>query len=80
MMNRNKEDIRMNKGFKQEKEIDITELMEVLSFNAELELDNDIREWLQTPPVKLQNYGYEVEREEEYFATLNEISEYLLER
>lgn len=70
----------MSKRFEQEKDTDITELVEVLSFNAELELDNDIREWLQTPPVKLQNYGYEVEREEEYFATLNEISEYLLER
>lgn len=68
----------MSKGIEQEKEIDIIELVEVLSLDAELELDNDIREWLQAPPVKLQDYGFEAEREDEYFATLNEISDYYL--
>lgn len=70
----------MSKGLEQEKEFDITELVEVLSLDDELELDNEIREWLQAPPVKLRDYGFESEREEEYFATLNEISEYLMER
>jgi len=74
----NKGDLRMSKGIEQEKEIDIIGLVEVLSLDAELELDNDIREWLQAPPVKLQDYGFEAEREEEYFATLNEISDYYL--
>lgn len=78
-MNRNKEDIRMSNVFGQEKKTDIIELVEVLSFE-DLEMDNDIREWLQTPPVKLQNYGYEPDSEEEYFAILNEISEYLMGR
>ncbi|WP_031537520.1 hypothetical protein [Bacillus sp. MB2021] len=72
----------MNKGFEQEMDTDIAELAEeVLSLEDELELDNDIRKWLQTPPVQLQEYGYEeANREEEYFAKLNEISEYLMER
>ena len=69
----------MSKGFEQEKDTDINELAEeVLSFD-DLELDNDIREWLQTPPVQLKEYGYEeVDSEEEYFAILNEISDYYL--
>jgi len=69
----------MSEGFEQEKGTDITELAEeVISFD-ELELDNDIREWLQTPPVKLQDYGFgEPDSEEEYFAILNEISDYHL--
>ncbi len=69
----------MSKGFEQEKDTDINELAEeILSFD-DLELDNDIREWLQTPPVQLKEYGYEeVDSEEEYFAILNEISDYYL--
>jgi hypothetical protein len=79
MMNRDKEDLRMSKRFEQEKDTDITELAkEVLSFD-DLEMDNDIHEWLQTPPVQLKKYGFEeVDREEEYFAILNEISDYYL--
>ncbi|MBB2481335.1 hypothetical protein H5P36_14180 [Bacillus sp. APMAM] len=69
----------MRKGLEQEKDMDITELAEVIPFD-DAELDNDIREWLQKPPVKLQDYGYGAEREEEYFAILNEISDYLTER
>ena len=57
----------------------ITELAEVIPFD-DAELDNDIRERLQKPLVKLQDYGYGAEREEEYFTMLNEISDYLTER
>ncbi len=74
---KNQEDIRMSNVFEQEKDKDIIELVEVLSLD-EIELDNDIREWLQTPSVKLQDYGFEAEREEEYFSILNEISDYHL--
>lgn len=70
----------MSKGFEQEKDTYITELAEeVLTFD-DLEMDNDIREWLQIPPVKLQDYEFGAEREEEYFAILNEISDYLTVR
>lgn len=69
----------MSNVFEQEKGTDITELVEVLSFD-DTELDNDIREWLQKTPVKLQDYGFEPDSEGEYFAILNEISEYLMER
>ena len=69
----------MSNVFEQEKDTDITELVEVLSF-ADIEMDNDIREWLQTPPVQLKDFGYESDSEGEYFAILNEISEYLMER
>lgn len=70
----------MSIGYKQEKDTDIAELAEeVLTFD-DMEMDNDIREWLQTPPVRLQNYEFEAEREEEYFAILNEISGYMTER
>lgn len=62
----------------QEKDADITELVEEVLFLEDLEMDNDIREWLQTPTVQLQDYGVEAEREEEYFAILNEISDYYL--
>lgn len=61
----------MNKELVQEKDMDTTELEEVIPFD-DAELDNDIRDWLQIPPVKLQDYGFEAEREEEYFAILNE--------
>jgi hypothetical protein len=72
-------ELRMSKGFEQENDIDITELVDVLSLDDEIELDNDIREWLQTPPVQLKEYGFsEVECEEEYFEILNEISDYYL--
>jgi len=78
-MKRNKGDLRVNKGFEQEKDTDITELAEEVLIFDELEMDNDIREWLQTPPVQLQEYGVEeVDREETYFAILNEISDYHL--
>lgn len=70
----------MSKGYGQEMDTDIAELAEDVLFLDDLEMDNDIREWLQTPPVKLQDYGLEAEREEEYFALLNEISGYLTER
>lgn len=69
----------MSKGIKQEKDTKITELAEeVLTFD-DLEMDRDIREWLQTPPVQLKEYGFEeADSEEEYFAILNEISDYYL--
>nr|WP_259548305.1 hypothetical protein [Heyndrickxia oleronia] len=70
----------MSKGFEQEKHTDILELAEDVLFFDDLELDNDIREWLRKPLVKLRDYGYGAEREEEYFAMLNEISDYLTER
>ena len=77
----NKGDLRMSKGIEQEKEIDIIELVEVLSLDAELELDNDIREWLQTPPVQIKNFGFdEVDKEDEYNAIEEELSNYLMER
>ncbi|WP_071458429.1 hypothetical protein [Bacillus massilinigeriensis] len=68
----------MRKKFEQEKDIDITELVEAFSLDDEIELDNDIREWLQTPSVQLKDYGYEPDSEREYFAFLNEISDYHL--
>jgi hypothetical protein len=68
----------MSKGFEQGKDIEITELAEeILSFD-DLKMDNDIREWLQAPSVKLQCYGVEADREEEYFSILNEIYNYYL--
>lgn len=77
-MNKDKEDLRMCEGIEQEKDIDITELVEEISSFDDLEMDSDIREWLQTPPVQLKEYGFEADREEEYFAILNEISDYYL--
>ncbi|NRG28102.1 hypothetical protein HRF69_13340 [Bacillus circulans] len=68
----------MSNKIMQEKDADITELVEEVLFLEDLEMDNDIREWLQTPTVQLQDYGVEAEREEEYFAILNEISDYYL--
>lgn len=73
-----KGDIRVSNEIMQEKDADITELVEEVLFLEDLEMDNDIREWLQTPTVQLQDYGVEAEREEEYFAILNEISDYYL--
>ncbi|MEI2368002.1 hypothetical protein [Niallia circulans] len=70
----------MSNEIMQEKDTDINELVEKVLFLEDLEMDNDIREWLQEPPVQLKNYGFEADREEEYFAMLNEISEYLMER
>lgn len=70
----------MSIGYKQEMDMDITELKEDVLTLDDFEMDKDIREWLQTPLVKLQGYGFEAEREEDYFATLNNISEYLMER
>lgn len=68
----------MSKELEQEKEFDITELVE-LSLEDELELDNDIREWLQKPSVQLKEYGFEEpDSEGEYFEFLNEISDYYL--
>ncbi|MFB6469508.1 hypothetical protein ACE38V_22505 [Cytobacillus sp. Hz8] len=70
----------MSKGFEEEKDADINELVEEVLFLEDLEMDNDIREWLQTPTVQLKEYGFEAEREEEYFAMLEELSSYLIER
>jgi hypothetical protein len=69
----------MGKGFDQKTDTNIAELAEEVLSLDDLEMDNDIREWLQTTPVQLQEYGFEAESEEEYFAILNEISEYLTE-
>lgn len=71
----------MSKEFEQEKGTDITELAEEVFTLEDLELDNDIHEWLQTPPVQLKEYGFgEPDSEEEYYALLNELSELLMER
>lgn len=71
----------MSKELEQEKEFDITELVELLSLEDELELDNDIREWLQKPPVQLREYGFGVvDREEEYLVLQETMSDYLMER
>lgn len=76
---KNQEDIRMGIVFEQEKETDINELMGVFLFD-DVELNDDIRERLQAPPVQLKDFGYEPDSEGGYFAILNEISEYLMER
>lgn len=61
----------MSKELVQEREFDITELVEVLSLEDELELDNDIREWLKKPSVQLKEYGFkEPDSEGEYFEFL----------
>ena len=73
-----KGDIRMSNEIMQEKDTDINELVEEVLFLEDLEMDNDIREWLQTPPVQLQEYGFEADREEGDFAILIEISDYYL--
>ncbi|KIY22554.1 MULTISPECIES: hypothetical protein [Bacillaceae] len=71
----------MSKELVQEKEFDITELVEVLSLEDELEMDNDIREWLHTPIVQLKEYGFsEPDSQEEYIAMLQDLSSYLMER
>lgn len=68
----------MNKIWEQDSSIEIIEMAEVVEFD---DIDDDIREWLQTPPVKLKDYGYgETNSEEEYYALLNELSELLIER
>lgn len=70
----------MSKELVQEKEFDITELTEVIPFD-DAELDNDIREWLQKPPVQLKEYGFgEPDSEKEYLAMLEELSSHLMER
>lgn len=78
---KNKGDIRVSNKIMQEKDAVINELLEEVLFLEDLEMDNDIREWLKTPTVQLQDYGFgEPYSEEEYFSILNEISEYLMER
>lgn len=62
----------------QEKDADIIELMKDVLTLDDLEMDKDIREWLQTPSVQLKEYGYEPDSEREYFVFLNEISDYHL--
>ncbi|MEI0739036.1 hypothetical protein VQ056_24385 [Paenibacillus sp. JTLBN-2024] len=71
----------MSIEYKQEKDTDIAEIAEeVLTFD-DLEMDKDIREWLQTPSVQLKEYGFEeVEREEEYQVLQETMSDYLMER
>ncbi|WP_108671808.1 hypothetical protein [Peribacillus acanthi] len=71
----------MSNVFEQEKDAGITELMKVFPFE-DVELDDDIREWLQQiPSIQIKDYGFdEPDSEEEYFAILNEITEYLMER
>ena len=65
----------MSRGIVQNSGVEIIEMAELVEFD---DIGNDIREWLQTSPVKLQDYGFEAEREEEYFSILNEISDYHL--
>ena len=71
----------MNKGYRQEMDTDITKLTEEVIPFDDLEMDNDIREWLQTPPVQMKEYGFgEPDSEEEYYAMMEELSSYLIER
>lgn len=71
----------MSNEIMQEKEEDINELVEEVLFLEDLEMDNDIREWLQTPTVQLKEYGFfEPNSEEEYLAMLEELSSHLMER
>lgn len=74
-----KEDLRMSKGFEQGEDSVITELTkEIVSFD-DLETDNDIREWIQTRPLQIKEYGFsEAVNEEECIAILNVISDYYL--
>jgi hypothetical protein len=71
----------MNKELNKENENVLNELEGLIPISDE-EIGEDIRVWLQTPPSpQIKDYGFEdVDREEEYFAMLNEISEYLVER
>ena len=71
----------MSKGFEQKKDTDMTELAEEVLTLDDLEMDKDIREWLQTPSVQLKEYGFgEVDREEEYEVLWETMSDYLMER
>lgn len=78
---KNKGDIRVSNEIMQEKDADINELVEEVLFLEDLEMDNDIREWLQTPTVQLKEYGFgEPDSEKEYLAMLEELSSHLMER
>ncbi|KIN51147.1 hypothetical protein [Bacillus subtilis] len=71
----------MSNEIMQEKDADINELVEEVLFLEDLEMDKDIREWLQTPPIQLKEYGFEeVDREEEYQVLQETMSDYLMER
>lgn len=71
----------MSIEYKQEKDTDIAEMAEEVLTLDDLEMDKDIREWLQTPSVQLKEYGFEeVEREEEYLVLQETMSDYLMER
>ncbi|MBO1513554.1 hypothetical protein [Metabacillus bambusae] len=71
----------MSNEIMQEKEADINELVEEVLFLEDLEMDKDIREWLQTPTVQLKEYGFgEPDSEKEYLAMLEELSSHLMER
>lgn len=71
----------MSRGFEQEKDTDITELTEEVLILEDLEIDNDIREWLQTPLVQLKEFGFgEPDSEEEHNAMLKELSSHFMER
>lgn len=71
----------MSNEIMQEKDADINELVEEVLFLEDLEMDKDIREWLQTPTVQMKEYGIsEPDSEEEYYAMLHELSSYLMER
>lgn len=64
-----------------EKDVDINELAEEVLFLEDLEMDKDIREWLQTPTVQFKEYGLgEPDSEIEYLAMLEDLSRHLMER
>lgn len=68
----------MNKILEQDSSIESIEMAEVVEFD---DIDDDIREWLLTPPVQSKDYGFsEPESEEEYYSMLDELSELLMER
>lgn len=70
----------MNKVKVQESDVEITEIVEAISID-DVDISDEIREWLQTPPVQIKNFGFdEVDREDEYNAIEEELSNYLMER
>ena len=70
----------MNKVKVQESDVEITEIVEAISID-DVDISDEIREWLQSPAVQIKNFGFdEVDREDEYNAIEEELSNYLMER
>jgi hypothetical protein len=71
----------VNKVKVKESDIEIIEMVEAISFD-DVDIDDEIREWLQhAPPIQIKDYGFdEVNREEEYLAIQEELFNILMER